>query len=138
MHCADDASEEEQRAAEDLANANGEKARPGILEKYKIPAGVSFEVASFQESISPLAYYVGQFRKYILPFVSGTMTEIELTDLMFRGEETVECDYNWIFLDRPSFYYKPSPPGWVEPQVEDFRKIGLRKMKVQPDRWLGV
>jgi len=134
VHCADCANNEKWRAACDLATAYAEKARPAILEKYRIPAGVSFEVNSFEEIISPLAYYVGKFRKYILPFVSGTMTGIELADLVFRGEETVECDYHWIFLDRPSFYYMTAPPGWVKPHVEDFRKIGWRNMKGKPDR----
>ena len=137
MHFADDASEEEVRAAEELATAAGDKARPGILEKYNIPVGVSFEVASFQEGIFPLTYYVGQFKKFILPFVSGTITEIELTDLVFRGGDDVECDYFWIFLDRPMFYYMDCPPGFVKPDVEDLRMIGWRKMKVQPKRWVA-
>lgn len=99
--------------------------------KYDIPDGVYL----FHDDME-CALTLNNYRE-ILPrikdWVCGKMTEAGFCDMYFFFEEGPQCDWGWVLLESPFFYY--NSPGGVpdsghcERLVGELKKIGTRNTK---------
>lgn len=99
--------------------------------KYSIDEGVYLFAEDAGQALT-LANY-----REILPrikdWVCGKMTEAGFTDMYFFFEEGPQCDWGWILLESPFFYYdrpgRVDGGGHCEALVGELKKIGTRNHK---------
>lgn len=102
-----------------------EKERKAKLrKKYDIPEGVHLFMAGVDAAL--LDYGVKDCKPYIVAFVHGKLTKEALDHMIIHFEETGECDYGWILVERPmGFYDAPSDEDMDEIR-DEIRSIGTR------------
>jgi hypothetical protein len=101
-----------------------EKTFKDILKrKYDIPEGVFLFIDGL------MACNVSKHRPYISAFVRGGLTPEQCTQMIFRFEELEECDYGWIFVERPLWYYSDQEVEGVDTVLAEIRAIGTRSKK---------
>lgn len=106
------------------------KKKAQIRQKYDIPESV-YLFASGMENALTLANY-----REILPrikdWVCGKMSEAGFCDMYFFFEEGPQCDWGWILIESPLYYYTPGEErdsDHCEKLYEEMKKIGTRNPK---------
>lgn len=120
----------------DLENTIGDEDEPSRLEEYCDKEKARFNIPE-QMNIYELAVGspllksdVPAIKKFVTQFVQGSLTKEDMGMWYWHLEEFAECDYGWVLLGKPLWYYSDdNEDGHYDKILDEVVAIGTRSRK---------